>query len=89
MFPFYQKKISFKAALSNPFATRNVANGHLNVANGLFSKHLKIRLIWTTPRLMNYPMQKYVFPFNILFEYEKNVKRNGPGCKICLKAWAY
>ncbi len=55
-----------------------MANGHLNVTNGLFPNTSKQGYIG----LNNSEIM--VFPFNLLFEHEKNVK-NSPGWKIVKK----
>jgi len=57
-----------------------VANGHLNVANGFISKHLKKGYFGRNNTNIT------AFPFNLHFEHENNVKRDGPGYKICQKS---
>ena len=55
---------------------QHVANGHVNVATGFVSKHLKIGLFWTE-------QNNWIFLFNSHFKTFR--EKNGPGCKNCQK----
>jgi hypothetical protein len=53
-----------------------VSNGHLNVANGIASKHLKT-LMFRAKQLEHLKRLKYTF------KNQNGVKTDGSGCKIC------
>jgi len=62
-----------------PTHSPHVVNGHVNVANDFSSKCLKIGLFW------NKQNKNKIFLFNSHLKTPKNLKRDGPGCKICQK----